>query len=152
VEVLRRYSKLDSFQNVVQILRKHEIINDDGSLRVSSPRSRTTPPEPFKLDQRLKPQAVAELVARYEAGEPSTALATLFGISKGSVLRLLRDADVPIRKQRLSDDQITEAARLYASGLSLGKIGQMFGVDSTTVWRRLLGRGVTMRDSHGRNR
>jgi transposase-like protein len=108
------------------------------------------PAQPFKLDQRLKPEIVAEIVARYESGEPSTAVAASHGISKASVIRLLREAGVSIRNQGLSDDQIAEAAQHYASGLSLAKIGARFGVDHGTVWRALKKRGVKMRDTHGR--
>jgi hypothetical protein len=91
-------------------------------------------------------------VARYEAGESSIALGRTFGIGKNSVIRLLRDAGVPIRNQGLSDDQITEPVRLYESGLSLAKIGIQLGVDHGTVRRQLLKHGVKMRDSHGRER
>ena len=83
------------------------------------PRQLTSPAEPCKLGQRLKHDVINELVTRYEAGEPSTALAAAFGINKGSVIRVLRDAGITIRNQGLSDDQIAEAARLYTSGLSL---------------------------------
>ncbi|MDT5220065.1 MAG: hypothetical protein QOF15_2170, partial [Mycobacterium sp.] len=109
----------------LQILRIAGLISRDGSAVRRSDRSRqqSVTPQPFKLAQRLKPGTVAEIVARYEAGEPLTALAGRFGISKTSVIKLLREVDVPIRKQRVIDDQIAEAAQLYESGLSLAKIG-----------------------------
>ena len=68
------------------------------------------------------------------------------------MIRLLRDAGITIRNQGLSDDQITKAAQLYDSGLSLAKIGATFNVDHGTVWRQLKKRGVIMRDTHGRDR
>jgi hypothetical protein len=122
VELLRRYSKLDTFQRSVLILTKSLVRSDNGAFHTPSPRHQAEPPEPFKLHQRLKPETVAEIVARYEAGEPSTALAIAFGISKGSVIRLLRDAGVTIRNQGLTNDQVTKAAQLYTSGQSLAQI------------------------------
>jgi hypothetical protein len=116
VELLRRYSNLDTFQISIKFLEKSLVRTDSGSFRVPSSRPQTTPPEPFKLDQRLKPETVAEIIARYEAGEPSTAIAAIFNISKGSVIRLLREAGVKIRKQGLTIDQIAEAADMYANG------------------------------------
>jgi transposase-like protein len=152
VELLRRYSKLDSFQRSVAILAKSLVRSDNGTFRAPSPRPQISPPHPFKLRQRLRPDTIAQIVGRYQAGESSTSLAATFGISKGSVIRLLRDADVPIRNQGLTDDQIAEAARLYASGQSLAQIGAHLGVDHGTVWRQVRKRGVTIRDTHGRER
>ena len=65
-------------------------------------------------------------------------------------IRLLRNADIPIRNQGLTDDQIAEAAQLYTSWKSLAQIGAHLGVDHTTVHRQLIKRGVTMRDTHSR--
>jgi hypothetical protein len=138
----------------LQILRAAGLVSPDGRPVPRSDRSteQNEPSQPFKLDQRLKPEIVAGIVARYEAGEPSTAIAASFGMSKGSVIRLLREAGVFIRNQGLSDDQIAEAAQHYASGLSLAKIGPKFGVGHGAVWRQLTKRGVKMRDTHGRER
>lgn len=138
----------------MQILRSAGLITPDGRPITPSDRSTksTEPQPPFKLDQRLKSEIVAEIVARYEAGEPSTAIANLFDLSKGSVIRLLRDAGVTIRNQGMTDDQIAEAGQLYGAGLSLAKIGVKFGVDHGTVWRALKKRDVKMRDTHGRDR
>jgi hypothetical protein len=80
---LRRYSNLDSFQKSVQILTKSLVRSDNDTFHVPIPRTRTSPPEPFKLCQRLKPDTITEIIERYEAGEPSTALAAAFNISKG---------------------------------------------------------------------
>ena|ERR1700733_864808 len=151
---MQRYSNLDTPSKTLQILHAIGLISPDGKPVPRSDHSteQIDPAQAFKLDQRLKPKIVAEIVARYEAGEPSTAIAASYGLSKGSVIRLLRDADIPIRNQGLTEDQIAGAAQLYASGLSLAKIGVKFGVDHGTVWRALKKRGVKMRDTHGRER
>jgi len=153
VEVARRYSNLfDSLSKTLQMLHHAGLIAPDGKpiFRSDSSPEQISVSEPFKLNQRLNPAIVAEIVARYEAGEPSTALAVAFGISKGSVLKLLREAGTQIRNQGLSDDQVAEAAQFYASGHSLAQIGVHLGVDHGTVWRQLRKRGVKMRDTHGR--
>ena len=150
MELLRRYSNLDTFQRSVLILTKSLVRRGNGVFYVPSPRSQTSPPLPVKLSQRLNSDTVAQIVERYEAGEPSTTLAAAYGISKGSAIKLLREAGVKIRNQGLTDDQIVEAAMLYRAGLSLAKIGVHLGVDHGTVWRQLRKRGVKMRDTHGR--
>lgn len=149
---MQRYSNLDTVSKTLQVLRSAGLISPDGSPANRSGRSDDLPDldQPFKLDQRLKAETVVEIVARYEAGEPSTALAYKFRISKGSVIRLLREAGVQIRNQGLTREQIGQAAELYESGLSLSKIGTQFGVDPTTVHRQLRKCGVKLRDTHGR--
>jgi Helix-turn-helix domain len=154
VELMQRYSNLDTPSKTLQILRAAGLVSPDGRPVDRSDRSlvQTESPQPFKLDQRLKPVTVVEIVARYEAGEPSHAIAVSFGLGKGSVIRLLREAGVPIRRQGLVDDQVREAAQLYAAGHSLAKIGTRLDVDAGTIRRYLLKYGVRMRDTHGRER
>jgi environmental stress-induced protein Ves len=69
VELLGRYSKLDTFQRSIHILAKSLVISDNGTFHAPSQQRQASPPEPFKLDQRLKPEIVAKIVTRYEAGE-----------------------------------------------------------------------------------
>jgi hypothetical protein len=151
---MQRYSNLDTVSKTFQFLSTADLISPDGRPVHRSDRSseQIEPSRPFKLDQRLKPAKVAEIVARYEAGEPSTAVAASYGLSKGSVIRLLHEAGIPIRRQGLTVEQTSEAARLYESGWSLAKIGAHLCVDHGTVWRALKKRGVKMRDTHRRER
>ncbi|RQM34890.1 helix-turn-helix domain-containing protein [Rhodococcus ruber] len=105
-----------------------------------------------KLDQRVHSLTVRQLAAEYEAGASTRQLEKHFGISRASIVKLLRDAGVSIRYQGMSSAQIDEAVRLYGDGLSLARIGEELGVDPGTVWRRLRERDVPMRDMHGRER
>jgi DNA-binding CsgD family transcriptional regulator len=147
---MQRYSNLDTLSKTFQILRTAGLINPDGKPVRRSDRSSEQIAQPFKLSQRLAPSAVNELIKQYESGKSSHELAKTYGINKGSVIRLLRQADVSIRRQRLTANQVAEAAQLYASGDSLARIGVHLGVDHGTVWRALKKHGVPMRDTHGR--
>lgn len=89
--------------------------------------------DPFQ--SRLGQETIRQIAARYESGEPSTALMSAFGLSKGSVLKVLREAGVVMRNQGLSDEQIKEAEQLYTAAWSLARIGEKFGVDHTVVRR-----------------
>jgi hypothetical protein len=135
------------------MLRDSGVLTPDGLVRVaSSPRAEACPPEPFKLAQRLNQSTINEIITEYKNGKSSLVLASDFRISKGSVIRTLRDAGVSIRNRGLSNQRIIEAAQLYESGLSLAKIGAQLGIDHGTVRRHLLKRGIKMRDTHGRAR
>lgn len=57
-----------------------------------------------------------------------------------------------MRRQGLSDEQVTDAERSYQQGWSLARIGNHMDVTADTVRKRLLERGVTMRDTQGRPR
>lgn len=107
-------------------------------------------PRLHKLDDRIDGEFIAHLVAAYEAGTPTTQLTKQFGIGKGSVLKILQEAGVLMRMQGLDEAGIQKAIRLYASRLSLKKVGERLGVDAETVRARLLERGVVMRDTQGR--
>ena len=150
---MQRYSNLYVLSNMVQTLQDAGLMTPDGQVRPSSsPRQDTRPPEPFKLSQRLDEATINKIITQYEAGTSSLRLANQFRISKGSVIRVLRDAGVSIRNQSLSEKQIKQATKLYLSGMSLINIGTQLGFDATTVHRQLFRRGVKMRDTHGRER
>jgi hypothetical protein len=81
----------------------------------------------------LTTENVADIVARYEAGETTQQLGTRYGISKTRVGNVLREQGVAIRRQGLSDVQVDEAATLYTAGKSLAWLGAHFDVSHTTV-------------------
>ncbi|MBM7863110.1 hypothetical protein [Lentzea nigeriaca] len=55
-----------------------------------------------------------------------------------------------MQRQSLSDDQIDNAERLYEQGWPLARTGNHVDVTADTVRKRLLERGITMRDTQGR--
>jgi hypothetical protein len=78
--------------------------------------------------RRLSAEAIQQLVTGYQAGVPSTQLARRYGISKGAVLRLLRDREVPVRLQRITGDDVQEAIQLYRAGNSLAVTGAKLAI------------------------
>ena len=51
--------------------------------------------------------------------------------------------------ERLSADEVNEAAQLYRQGLSLAQLGDHFHVDPKTVWNVLRKAGVSLRPRPG---
>lgn len=47
--------------------------------------------------------------------------------------------------------QIDEAIALYQQGLSLAEVGRRFGVEHSTIRKHLVRRGISRRDTHGRD-
>ena len=84
VEVLGRYSKLDPIKTFPEVKG------------VRSPKAML--PHVHSARRRLGPDNIAALVADYEDGQPTTALMGTYALGKGTVLQLLRDAGVQIRK------------------------------------------------------
>jgi transposase-like protein len=64
----------------------------------------------------------------------------------------MRGQGVPRRYPRLGETEVHEAISLYRSGQSLAKIAGRLNVEAGTVGRALHKAGVSLRDSHGRER
>ena len=94
-------------------------------------------------------RAVADIVARYEAGETTQQIASRHEISKTRVSTILREKGIVIRRQGLTTEQAREAATLYMAGKSLAWIGAHFGVSYTTVATELRKQGVQLRPRPG---
>ena len=60
------------------------------------------------------------MVHRYEAGETTQQIGNRYGISKTRVATVLREQDITIRRQGLTEEQTAEVVKLYAAGESLG--------------------------------
>jgi hypothetical protein len=101
---------------------------------------------------RLDDDQTQHLIASYQAGSTVYELADEFGIERRTVSAILHRHDVPMRRQGLTVDQANDAMRLYELRWSLARIGNHLGVTADTVRKRLLERGVPMRDTQGRPR
>ncbi|MCC4268037.1 hypothetical protein [Microbacterium schleiferi] len=104
------------------------------------------PPAARRKWTKLGDEARAEVVARYEAGETSTALAEAYGVAKCTILGILRANSVVVRRQPLTAEQVSEAAKLYKSGLSLSKVAERLEVNQETMRTAILRVGVALRE------
>lgn len=143
VDVLGRYSRLARLTLQLRSLLK--LLKTEADRAASS-----SPPRVHKLDQRIDCELTARIAAEYEVGTSSPELARQYGLGKGSVLKLLHEADVRLRLPRMSEVELQEARRLYEGGLSLVEVGKRLDRDHSTIYKALKRRGVRMRDNHGR--
>jgi transcriptional regulator of aromatic amino acid metabolism len=97
----------------------------------------------------LTAQDVADIVARYEAGETTQQVGTRYGISKTRVATVLREQGITIRRQGLTTEQVTEAMAVYAAGRSLAWLGARFDVSHTTVAVAIKQHGIQLRPRPG---
>ncbi|MEW1707316.1 hypothetical protein AB0230_08750 [Microbacterium sp. NPDC089190] len=104
------------------------------------------------LRRRLDPVLVAEIVEKYQAGATTPSLCTEYNISKGGLLKLLRDESAQLRCQRLTDQQVRAATALYGSGKSLAAIADHFDVSYNGVRQALIRAGVERRPRGGTHR
>jgi hypothetical protein len=102
--------------------------------------------------RQLGSDEIQQLIAGYRSGSTVYELAEVFGIERRTVSAILHRHDVPMRRLGLTDDQVEDAERLYHQGWSLSRISDRIDVAADTVRKRLLERGVTMRDTNGRPR
>src|SRR6185437_15341008 len=85
--------------------------------------------------RRLGPEQIAQLVADYEAGSPSTQLMTTYGLGKGTVLRLLRKHGAKLRAAKVF--AVSTCSELSSSTKSAGHSSD--SVPSSTATQRPYG-------------
>ena len=93
----------------------------------------------YRLVDRLGKAKLDEIVARYGAGESTTALAAEVGIAKSSLLRLLDARGVARRKQGLTPEKERQILQLRAEGMVIRAIAKQVGVSYDTARLLLLG-------------
>lgn len=98
-----------------------------------------------RVEWRLGEDGVKELIVDYEAGLAVPELQTKYGLSKGSVRKLLSDAGVSMRRRPLPDSVVAQIIELYKTGLSIREVAAKVGVPKTTVQNLLVKSGVVMR-------
>ncbi len=139
VDVVAAYSNLTHpYKSRIQLQRLLEAAR--AGTRKPGPQS-----EVRALRRRLGDETVAKIIADYKAGKPTTQLMADHGISKTGVLKLLAAADVSMRRQPLAREQVSEAAELYLSGLSLAKVSTQMALPLESIRRTLIEAGVQMR-------
>lgn len=98
------------------------------------------------IQTRLNAQSRAELLDGYSAGVPVRDLVERFGVHRGTVWALARRAGLtPRNGPELPQHLRDEAVALYASGLSLLKVGRQLGIADDTVRAAVLASGGTIR-------
>ena len=114
--------------------------------RLVKPRSRAS----TRRATHVRPAVAAEAAAAYEAGESVGGLAEHFGLHRTTIANLLDNADVARRPKGLTHEQVREAVRLYADGLSVAKVAARFGLSPNGMDKALKRAGVVLRNRHWR--
>lgn len=118
--------------------------------RVMQPRSaskRVQDAPVRSLRRRLAPQVIAELVARYRAGEDTPALSREYGISKTGLRELLQAAGVSMRRQAITPEDAQRAVRLIEGGMTIKQVVGQVGYSFGTIRRVLHEKRVAVRPS-----
>lgn len=92
---------------------------------------------PHKIKYRLTEAQIRIILSRYEAGEASAMVGKAFGISKTTVISILSEHGIAIRKLGLTDKQKKQAIHLRQSGLTLNEIARQLGISYGAAQRFL---------------
>jgi hypothetical protein len=92
---------------------------------------------------------MAAVVRDYQAGISTTQLTGDYDLGKSSMLRILHEAWVAMRRQGLAPGEVEAAAELYRAGQSLATVGRQFGCGPNHVRRELAKFGVNIRPRQG---
>ena len=96
----------------------------------------------YRVADRFKPDELAALVARYEAGESSLELAKEQGMAKSTFLRLLADRGVETRKFGLTPAKEREVLHLRQQGMGMRRIAAKVGCSYGTIRTFLINRAA----------
>ena len=98
------------------------------------------------MNRKLTPDEQAELAAMYEAGMSMVELAKKFECHRNTVLRHLESVGVTIRQQKLmTPELVAHASALYMQDHSLAEVGQLLGLEASTIGKALKRAGVRFR-------
>lgn len=100
---------------------------------------------PRSLRRRYPPAVIRQMVQEYEGGMTTPELCRKYEISKGGILRLLREEGVQIRSQPMSKVMIAQAAELYRDGVGIRAIAERLGVTRQGLRRVLVREGIASR-------
>jgi hypothetical protein len=113
-----------------------------------SPLSHHGGPSP-RSKRLLTTTDIDEIGRRYEAGETTQRIGARYGISKTRAATVVRKQGIIIRRQGLTDEQVSEAAGLYIAGKSLAWLGAHLGVSHSTIATALRRQGIQLRPRPG---
>lgn len=108
--------------------------------------------QPHGVARRLGPKKVADVIARYEAGESARSIAARLDISTSAIVNLLRDNAVVVKKRRVTDAEATRMAKDYKAGATVREIRAKYDLSQGAVSRALHRVGVEMRISAPRRK
>lgn len=132
VEILPEYSRVARhYLPAVDALRRAQASTTHRPELVSS--SNPVKASRRALDLRLGPDQLDAIVARYKAGETTTALAREYAISHSSILRLFKQRGVQARVRGLTPDKKREVLRLRTEGLIIREVAKRVGCSYDTV-------------------
>ena len=101
---------------------------------------------------RLTLAMMDEAERRYMDGEILRLIASDLGVSRQRLAERLRERGVRLRREKASSEQVLEMCRRYEQGESLARIGERLGFNPSSVRMYVMRAGISMRDTHGRER
>ena len=105
------------------------------------------PTSPRRQSQRrLKSDEIEQLVAGHRDGMLVNEIAHRFGVSRTTVIgHVTRRGLARRHDDEWTPTELAAAADLYASGCSLAEVGELFGLNKSTVATRFRRTGLTLR-------
>ena len=126
-------------------------LTPDGLRKLAIPervREATSEPTIFqihRLSARLGGEQIGDILRRYESSESARSLASEFDVAPSALIRLLRERNVVVRRQVVTEQIEQAMAREYESGMTMAEVETKHGLSHGAVLRALHRAGVEMR-------
>lgn len=105
--------------------------------------------QPHAVSPRIGADATAEIIRRYGSEETVKSLAEEFGVARSSVLNLLRDHNVDVRRQPPDANQRSRLVREYDAGDTIAELVTRHGRSYGAIREALKSAGAQMRPRGG---
>ena len=99
-----------------------------------------------RLSKRLTNDQITSISSKYREGASSADLAAQYGVSKTSIVEILRQQNVPVRDRRLKPEIQKLAISLYIDGNSLATVGKRVNASPNSVRKLLIREGIARRN------
>lgn len=100
---------------------------------------------PSRTKRFLSADDIDDIPQNYESGDTTEQIGNRYSISKTRVATVLREQGIDIRRQGLTQEQVSEAAGLYAKGRSLAWLGPATTSPTRPLPPRFGGKGIQLR-------
>lgn len=120
---------------VRRVLRELKIPMRKGGHQVGAP----------SLRRRFTSQQERTIIRRYRAGESASTLAVELRVVRGTVLGVLRRADVDVRRRRVPDETLLKLAKRYEAGEKMTALAREVGYRRAGLYEAFKALNVPLR-------
>ena len=105
-------------------------------------REQPTRTTPRRATRRLSEAELQDLVSTYQGGATGRELAERYGLARSTMIKLLKERSVEVRRPRVSEAEVTRIVGLYQQGFRQSDIARQLDRHKSLIWHVLRRAGL----------